>query len=557
MTAARFVVRGAALVFAMLAVGNTELVGQPGRSETREVLLIGNDAYVDPKLNGIGTANVVRDLELLSTSFRKVAFQVNVARNLKAQEIRSHLDAFSLRARDVDVALIYFTGFGLQVADTDYMAGVDAVVPDARPGSLTDMGYVPLGAAAIAIQPTKNFSMVLAESGRIDPWPSSARGLVPVNRNVEEIAKDSDVLIFYGSKGGYGSLDGPPGGNAPFAAAVAKRMQEPGIEVGLFARRVRADVIRTTRGQQTPHFYGELGEREFYFSGAPKVQAPASLVVTNQPRLALVIGNSDYNQDGDVDDDRASLAVRDQGFASDLPNAANDVRDMAAALERLRFQVDVIENADYQSLLAALFAFEEKVLKAGEDAIITMFYAGHAIQVGGANFLIPVGAKLPPVDLDRLTGAQAELALTQYALPLQTALLGRLRSPSKRGLNLVFLDACRENPWERRSVGRNVSGRSAGTGARSRGLGEVRIDLRRTAVAFATKPGDVADDGDGRNSPYTSALKAVIEEPGLSVVELLNRVHEKVENDTSGRQVPWTNSPALGRTCLGACADVQ
>ena len=126
-----------------------------------------------------------------------------------------------------------------------------------------------------------------------------------------------------------------------------------------------------------------------------------------------------------------------------------------------------------------------------------MFYAGHAIQVGGANFLISGGSKIASRGiLNRLTGPQAELALTQYALPLQTALLGRLRNPSKRGLNLVFLDACRENPWERRNVGRNVSGRNINTGSRSRGLGEVRIDLRRTAIAFATKPGDIADDGD-------------------------------------------------------------
>ena len=95
--------------------------------------------------------------------FRDVGFEVEVFRNLSAQEIRSRLDALNLRARDADVAMVYFTGFGIQVADADYMAGVDASVPDLRPDSLRELGYVPVSDAVIAIQPSKNFAMVLAE----------------------------------------------------------------------------------------------------------------------------------------------------------------------------------------------------------------------------------------------------------------------------------------------------------------------------------------------------------------------------------------------------------
>jgi uncharacterized caspase-like protein len=250
--------------------------------------------------------------------------------------------------------------------------------------------------------------------------------------------------------------------------------------------------------------------------------------------------------------------VQDQGYAPDLPNAANDARDVAAGLKRIGFEVDLVENATHEVMLNSLFEFEKKIIDAGEDAIVVVFYAGHALQVGGANFLVPAGAKFPAVDLDRMTGPQAELILSKYALPLQTALLGRLRNPSKLGLNLIVLDSCRENPWERRSVGRAAASRSAGGAAgRSRGLGDVRIDLRRTAIAFATKPGDVADDGDGTNSPYTAALKSHLEESGISVLQLLDKVHQQVESNTSGRQVPWTNAPSLGQTCLGACLVAQ
>jgi uncharacterized caspase-like protein len=524
-------------------------------SQKRIALLIGNYSYVASELKGIGVANVVRDLDLLASSLRAVGFEVSTKQNLTTDGLVEALSTFGRQVGDADVAIVYFTGFGVQIDQVDYLAAIDAEVSASVKARLEGSGYVPIQKAIDAVQRAKLFSLVIAEANRSDPWSSRTRGFV----KVENLATDSDVLVFYGSQTGTGSSDGPNGGNGPFAAALAKRMLERGIEVGLFARRVRADVIRATNGVQRPQLYGELGEREFYFLGAPSIiEKRASLLTAKQPRLALVIGNGDYNLNGHTNDDRNSPAVREHGYAPDLPNAPNDARDVAEALKRVGFAVDHIENATRATMLDALFNFEKKIFDAGEDAIVVVFYAGHALQVGGANFLVPAGAKCPAVDLDRMTGPQAELVLSEYALPLQTAILGRLKNPSKLGLNLIFLDACRENPWERRSVGRDVASRSTLRDAgRSRGLGEVRIDLRRTAIAFATKPGDVADDGDSKNSPYTTALKAHLEEPGLSVLQLLDRVHQQVENNTAGRQVPWTNAPSLGQTCLGACQVVQ
>ncbi|MDX2287647.1 MAG: caspase family protein [Hyphomicrobiaceae bacterium] len=522
--------------------------------QKRLALLIGNYSYSANDLKGIGVSNVVRDLNLLASSLSATGFVVETKQNLTAVALRDALSAFGRQAGNADVAIIYFTGFGVQIDQVDYLAAVDVEVSPNVKVRMEASGYVSIQKATDAVQRAKLFSMVIVEANRSDPWASRTRGFV----NVESVAADSDVIVFYGSQNGTGSSDGPAGGNGPFAAALAKRILEPGIEVGLLARRVKADVIRATSGAQRPQLYGELGEREFYFLGTPATSKRASLLMPKQPRLALVIGNGDYNLNGNSNDDGNSSAVLAEGYAPDLPNASNDARDIAEGLKRLGFLVDHIENANYENMLSSLFEFEKKVFDAGEDAIVVVFYAGHALQVGGANFLVPAGAKFPAVDLDRLTGPQAELTLSQYALPLQTALLGRLKNPSRLGLNLIFLDACRENPWERRSVGRNIASRSTGGGAsRSRGLGEVRIDLRRTALAFATKPGDVADDGDNRNSPYTTALKAHLEEPGLSVLQLLDKVHQKVENDTSGRQVPWTNAPSLGQTCLAACQVAQ
>lgn len=534
----------------------------PARAETsqaatskRVALLVGQDRYSSGILAQIGIGNVDRDQQLLKASFERAGFATQVVKNLTAVELRERLRTFELTARTAEDAVVYYTGLGLQVDGIDFVSGTDALVGTERPDFERGDGYVPMNELAVAVQSASGFAMVFAEAGREDPWKTSSRGFRISKISTSEAAADASVLIFYGSQPGAGSQDGPPGGNGPFAAAVAKYLVQPGLEVGLFARKVRAEVSRTTGRDQRPELYGELGEREFYFGGAsPPANQVSAPVFSTQPRLALVIGNSDYNRDGDVDDGNESSAVIEEGFASDLSNPVNDSEDMKAALDALHFEVTLVQNADTLKLADALFKFEEKINAAKENAIVVIYYAGHAIQVGGANFLLPVGAKLPDADLERLPPAQAELLISQVALPVQTTLLERLKSPNREGLNLVILDACRENPWGRLVVTRTVGARggSAAQG-RFRGLGEVRIDLRRTAIAFATKPGDVAADGAGRNSPYTAALVKLLPTPGVSVIELLNRVNGEVENSTNGHQVPWFNTPALGKTCLGAC----
>jgi len=271
------------------------------------------------------------------------------------------------------------------------------------------------------------------------------------------------------------------------------------------------------------------------------------LTLSRQPRLALILGNSDYNRDGDTVDGRSSDSVRLQNFAPDLPNATNDASDVATAFRAVGFtSVNLVLNADRSQMTSTDFAFEQKIKAAGPDAIVVRSYAGHAIQVSGVNFIVPSGATLPNLDFTRLTDAEAEYRLVANAIALN-GLYDRLKSPSSVGLNWLMLDACRRNPWETRSVGRSVDGQSRV----ARGLAHVRLGLRRTAVACATKPGDIAEDGYGRNSPYTAALKAWLARPGVNVRDLFDRVGAQVERDTNGRTPPWFLSSTLGGVCLG------
>ncbi len=223
-------------------------------------------------------------------------------------------------------------------------------------------------------------------------------------------------------------------------------------------------------------------------------------------RVALVIGNSAYEH------------------AAPLENPKNDAIALAAVLERLGFTV--VLGVDLKRL-----SFEKTVRKfskalRGADVGL-FFYAGHGLQVKGQNYLAPIDAAL-----------EDEADLDFEAMPVRTVLKQMERQTKT---NLVVLDACRDNPLAR-NLARSMGTRSAGIG---RGLARVKSGVG-TMIAFATEPGNVALDGDGKNSPFTTALLQHIETPGLDVAQLMRRVRRDVIDKTSGRQVPWNNSSLTG-----------
>ncbi|MCY4097612.1 MAG: SUMF1/EgtB/PvdO family nonheme iron enzyme [Rhodospirillales bacterium] len=215
-------------------------------------------------------------------------------------------------------------------------------------------------------------------------------------------------------------------------------------------------------------------------------------------RVALVVGNSRYSRVGV------------------LPNPGNDASDIGAALRRLGFEVTVEMDATRADLTLALRAFTRR--SAGAD-IALVFYAGHGLEVDGVNYLVPVDARLERDSDVRFETVTLEdvLAATEGA-----------------SLRVVILDACRNNPlassMQRTSRRRNVSRGSFGALDESL-LGD------ETLVAYAAAAGTTADDGAGRNSPYTAALLAHLEEP-LEIGLLFREVRARVLEATGGRQRP-------------------
>src|ERR1700710_2085988 len=225
-------------------------------------------------------------------------------------------------------------------------------------------------------------------------------------------------------------------------------------------------------------------------------------------RVALVIGNAAYKN------------------ASVLSNTINDSNDIAAMFKSVGFEV-VISRTDL-GVVDFKRAVRDFLITAENSDIAVVYYAGHGVEIGGTNYLIPVDAKLGR-DYDVEDEA---VALDRIIWALQ----------SVKRLRLILLDACRDNPFPGKL-------RSAGTRAPVRGgLSKIEDVSADTLVAYAAKAGSVSYDGDGLNSPYASALIKHITEPGLDIRIALGRVRDEVLAMTGGRQEPFIYGSLGGAT---------
>ncbi|WP_109116566.1 caspase family protein [Azospirillum sp. TSO22-1] len=217
-----------------------------------------------------------------------------------------------------------------------------------------------------------------------------------------------------------------------------------------------------------------------------------------EQRLALVIGNAAYKE-------------------TPLKNPVNDAKAIAATLHRLGFKVALVTDASLRQMQKAILDFGAD-LKGGGVGLF--YYAGHGVQVRGQNYLVPV---------DATVASEAAVRFEAVAVESVTEQMGE----ADNRVNLIILDACRNNPFERRFRG----------GAR----GLAAMDAARgTLVAYATAPGSVALDGDGGNGVYTAELLKMLAQPDLKAEEVFKRVRANVVKRTGGAQTPWESSSLTG-----------
>lgn len=217
-------------------------------------------------------------------------------------------------------------------------------------------------------------------------------------------------------------------------------------------------------------------------------------------RVALVIGNGNYQQTG----------------LPKLPNPPNDAEDVAKALRSFGFEVIERKNQTLQGMNQAIAEFGSKI--GGSEAAL-FYYAGHGIQVKNQNYLMPVNA----------------LIESEASVPYQGVNLNQILDEmdnAKSGANIVMLDACRNNPI----TGKFRSGQS-------RGLASPGNAPKGTVIVFATDPGNVAADGEGRNGLFTAGLLTAFKGKDLSLDGVLTVASAEVEKASSQTQTPYVNGP--------------
>jgi hypothetical protein len=227
---------------------------------------------------------------------------------------------------------------------------------------------------------------------------------------------------------------------------------------------------------------------------ASLAQAQQSKLTKPERRVALVIGNGSY-------------------ATAPLKNPVNDAHDIGEALREVGFDVIGRENVSQNDMKRAIREFGQKTQNSD---VALFYYAGHAVQVNGENYLIPVGATIEKPEEVEYESINVGFVLAQM-------------TNAGSQTNIVILDACRNDPFAR------------GFRALTRGLALMNAP-GGTLIAYATAPGAVASDGNGRNGLYTEELLRNLRTPGLDVEEVFKRVRVGVRAKTQGQQTPWESS---------------
>ena len=227
---------------------------------------------------------------------------------------------------------------------------------------------------------------------------------------------------------------------------------------------------------------------------------PVAQTTSSDYRQALVIGNSDYD------------------YAGVLRNPVNDAQAISNTLGELGFEVSTVIDADKRGMEQAIRRFGKQLRD--RRGVGLFYYAGHGMQLDGENYLLPVNIN-PDTEDDVLYDG----------VPLGK-LLAQMKSAGN-GINVVILDACRNNPFARSF--RNTS----------RGLAQV-VAPTGSFISYATAPGQIAADGSGENGLYTSKLLKHMVTPGVKLEDVFKRVRVDVQQESNSRQVPWDASSVIG-----------
>jgi uncharacterized caspase-like protein len=363
-----------------LAAAASLLVCEPAFAEKRVALVLGNSAY----RNVAPLANPVNDSAKIAATLKDAGFDVvDSRRDLPAAETRRALRDFADRARDADIAVVYYAGHGIEVDGANYLIPVDARLE--RDTDIYDEA-LSLDRILIAIEPAKKLRLVILDACRDNPFSRTMKRTVASRAIGQGLAKveptSPNVLIAYSAKAGSTAADGD-GKHSPFTAALSHHLTKPGLDVRRAFGFVRDEVLKSTGNRQEPFVYGSLGGED-----VPLVPAPAAAAAPATPALSAQAGaRRDYElalQIGNKSALNAFLAQYPDGFYASLAKlqldkiAAEEKR--VAATEKARLAEQERARLAAEGAQKGQQAKAEAEVKAAEQARIAAEKAKQVAQ---------------------------------------------------------------------------------------------------------------------------------------------------------------------------------
>jgi uncharacterized caspase-like protein len=341
----------------LLAAALLLLVCQPAFAEKRVALVLGNSAYQ----NVARLPNPVNDGAVIAATFKNAGFDVVDSRHdLPAAETRRALRDFADRARDADIAVVYYAGHGIEVDGTNYLIPVDAKLE--RDTDVYDEAFS-LDRVLLAIEPAKQLRLVILDACRDNPFSKNMKRTVASRAIGQGLAKieptSPNMLIAYSAKAGSTALDGDAK-NSPFTMALAKHLTTPGLDVRRAFGFVRDEVLKTTSYRQEPFVYGSLGGEDVPLVPAKATPSPANpqAEIRRDYELAQQIGNKAALN--------AFIAQYPDGFYADL--ARSQLAKIAAEEARIAATEKARLAEQERARLAAEGAQKAQQAKAEADA---------------------------------------------------------------------------------------------------------------------------------------------------------------------------------------------
>jgi tetratricopeptide (TPR) repeat protein len=316
-------------------------------------------------------------------------------------------------------------------------------------------------------------------------------------------------------------------GNAEAKREMEKlEKQNPAIASGTPASNTSAGGRTTADTNKKNEPPPKAGNTDVAKNDAPPVTNPVSQPVQQTTKAAATTTTASTLAEYFKDEKRYALVIGNANYPKNigvLKNPVNDATDLAKELQASNFEVQLLTNATYGQMRLAMLRFKEKVDAGERDKTVSLFYyAGHGLQRDDENWLVPIDATI-----------EFEDDIQRYCFPVQRMVLANMERSNSR-MNIVILDACRNNPFP-------ALNRSLG----EQGLAEMR-KARGSFIAYATAPGSVASDGTGRNGLYTQELLKAMRKPGLTIEQVFKEVRQSVLRLSGDKQNTWDSSNIIG-----------